>query len=419
YLPTLQWNHVFSLVPSFAVIFLVGLIDDIVALDPWHKLAGQVVAAGLACAYGVQIESVAGHSIGGTWWHIPLTMAWLVGCANAFNLIDGVDGLAAGVGLFATLTTLVAALLEANSSLALATALLAGALLGFLRYNFNPASIFLGDCGSLPIGFLLGCFGIIWSQKAATLLGMTAPLIALCIPILEVGLSIVRRLLRGQPLFGADRRHIHHRLLDLGFSSRTVALMMYGAAGIAAGCSLLVSVSDTRLGGAVVLLFCVGAWIGVQHLGYGEFEVARHVLFGGVVQRVINGRVTLQQLDAGLASARTTEERWQILTTASRKMGFNELDLDVDGEIRTERLGSVPARKCWKMQIPLYGSGAAGFYIPIEAKVHPATLASFAAIVWHKMGAPGELAAPAVMAAPLTAVGVSAGRAPLESVKNV
>src|SRR5437762_8292518 len=107
----------------------------------------------------------------------------------------------------------VAALTQNNAPLALAMAPLVGALLGFLRYNFNPASIFLGDSGSLTIGFLLGCFGVIWSQKSATILGMTAPLMALGIPILDTCLSVVRRFLRHQPIFGGDRDHIHHRLL--------------------------------------------------------------------------------------------------------------------------------------------------------------------------------------------------------------
>jgi UDP-GlcNAc:undecaprenyl-phosphate GlcNAc-1-phosphate transferase len=394
YLPAMQLGQVVRLMPSVAVVFFTGLLDDIRELKPWQKLPGQILAAAFACSAGVKIESLAGHSIASAWWCAPLTVVWLVGCTNAFNLIDGVDGLAAGIGLFATLTTMISALLGANLALALATAPLAGALLGFLRYNFNPATIFLGDCGSLSIGFLLGCYGVIWSQKSATLLGMTAPLIALCIPILEAGLSVVRRLLRGQPIFGADRRHMHHRLLDLGLSTRRVVLLMYGVAGIAAGCSLLVTVSDGRFGGPVVLLFCLGAWIGVQHLGYGEFEVARHVLFGGVVQRVINAQVSLKQLDAGLAAAKTTDEQWKILTETSQKMGFNGLGLDLDGRNWRECHGSVPGSECWQMRIPLNGSGAAQFSIPIDAPIHPAMLASFASIVWRSLGGPHTAAAP-------------------------
>src|SRR6185503_5672519 len=109
-------------------------------------------------------------------WAIPVTIFWLLACTNAFNLVDGMDGLAAGVGIFATLTIIVSALIQGNVALAMAAIPLAGCLLGFLRYNFNPATIFLGDSGSLLIGFLLGCYGVIWTEKTATLLGMMAPL---------------------------------------------------------------------------------------------------------------------------------------------------------------------------------------------------------------------------------------------------
>ena len=137
-----------GLVPAAIVVFMVGLLDDLVGLKSWEKLIGQVFAACLAYSGGVQVLGVAGYAAPG-WWTLPITVVWLVACSNAFNLIDGMDGLATGVGLFAAFTTLAAALLNNNALLALAVAPLVGALLAFLRYNFNPASIFLGDCGSL------------------------------------------------------------------------------------------------------------------------------------------------------------------------------------------------------------------------------------------------------------------------------
>src|ERR1017187_9291352 len=214
-----------ALLPAILVAFATGLLDDIFGLKPWMKLLGQVLAAALACNAGVQIHGIGGHSFGGTWWQIPLTIFWLIGCS------DGLEGLAGGVGLFATATAFLSALLNGNIALAFVTAPLLGALLGFLPYNFNPASIFMGDCGSLTVGFLLGCFGVIWSQKSATLLGMTAPLIALAIPLLDTALAVARRFLRHQPVFGADRGHIHHRLLARGFTPRRVAYVLYASAG--------------------------------------------------------------------------------------------------------------------------------------------------------------------------------------------
>ena len=184
---------------------IIGILDDLIGIEPWHKLIGQIIAGGLAYWAGIHVQGFGGYNLG-PWWSIPLTILWLVGCTNAINLIDGIDGLATGVALFATCTTLIAALLQHNLALALAVVPLAGCLLGFLRYNFNPATIFLGDSGSLFIGFLLGYFSVLWSQKAATMLGMTAPLIALSVPLLDTGLAIFRRFLRRQPIFGADPR---------------------------------------------------------------------------------------------------------------------------------------------------------------------------------------------------------------------
>ena len=169
------------------------------------------------------------------------------------------DGLAAGVGVFATLTSFVAALIHGSLDLAFVTAPLVGALLGFLRYNFNPASIFLGDSGSLLIGFLLGCFGMMWGQKSATAIGMTAPLIALAIPFLDTGLAIARRYLRAQPIFAPDRSHIHHRLLDQGLTPRRTAVMLYGICGLCAVLAILQDVAYRGYGGLVIIIFSARA----------------------------------------------------------------------------------------------------------------------------------------------------------------
>jgi len=177
---------VLNLLPAVIAILLTGLLDDILDLRPWSKLGGQAFAGALAYAGGVRIHSMAGLEF--PWWLEPLiTIAWLVLCANAFNLIDGIDGLATGLGILASLSIFLSGLMKGDLSLALATAPLIGALLGFLRYNFNPASIFLGDCGSLFIGFLLGCYGVIWSEKSTALFGMATPLMALALPYSMLG----------------------------------------------------------------------------------------------------------------------------------------------------------------------------------------------------------------------------------------
>jgi len=145
-------------------VFVIGLIDDLIGLTPRQKLAGQALAAALVCWMGLYLGRSSGFTIAPE-WGIPLTMMWLVGCSNAFNLIDGADGVAAGIGLLGAITTMLAGIYYGDPRMVLMTAPLVGALLGFLRYNFNPASIFLGDCGSLWIGFMLGCCGVMWSEN--------------------------------------------------------------------------------------------------------------------------------------------------------------------------------------------------------------------------------------------------------------
>jgi UDP-GlcNAc:undecaprenyl-phosphate GlcNAc-1-phosphate transferase len=150
---------------------------------------------------------------------LPVTIVWIVGCTNAINLIDGLDGLAAGISLFAALTMLVAALIGHNYPMALVAVPLVGALLGFLRYNFNPASIFLGDCGSLSLGFILSCCGVVWSEKSTTIVGLATPLLVFAVPLLDAGMSIFRRFLNNKRIFGADSEHIHHKLLSKGINA--------------------------------------------------------------------------------------------------------------------------------------------------------------------------------------------------------
>jgi len=237
---------VLRLLPALAVVFGVGLIDDIVSTRPWVRLAAETFAAILAWIGGIRILAIASHSFSGDVESLVFTVFWIVVCTNAINLIDGVDGLAAGVSLFASITMLIAALLNHNYPMALAVVPLAGALLGFLRYNFAPASIFLGDCGSLTIGFLLGCFGAVWAEKSTTLLGLTAPLIVLAIPLLDVGLAVARRLLRGKPIFVADGNHIHHKLLSRGLTPRHLLFVIYGICAVGSVASLLLTINHNE-----------------------------------------------------------------------------------------------------------------------------------------------------------------------------
>ena len=369
-----QLSLVWKLLPGAALAFGIGLLDDLFNLRAWIKLLGQLGAAGLACVGGVRILSIGGAPTE-AWWNVPLTNLWLLACMNAFNLVDGLDGLAAGVGLFATLTVFTAAIMQHNMVLAVATFPLAGAVLAFLCYNFNPATIFLGDSGSLLIGFLLGCYAAIWSNKSATLLGMTAPLMALSIPLVDVALAIVRRFLRRQPIFAADRGHIHHRLLDRGLTPRRVVLVLYGLCGLAAAFSLLQSLLHS-FSGALILLFCVFMLLGIQYLGYAEFDLAGRLLFSGEFQRTVSAQLDLRKFRAALAAAATPANCWEIIRDACGKFGFQQARLSLGGQI-FEDSPSETDSPGWTMRVPLTNRDYVVLSRPFTSAVLPMAVAPF------------------------------------------
>jgi UDP-GlcNAc:undecaprenyl-phosphate/decaprenyl-phosphate GlcNAc-1-phosphate transferase len=344
------------LLPAVLIIFGVGLADDIFDLKAWYKLAGQVVAAIFVWGEGVRLYAIEGHPFP-TVVSLFLTVLWIVACSNAVNLIDGVDGLAAGAALFATITSLIAGLLHGNMALAFATAPLAGALVGFLRFNFNPASIFLGDCGSLTLGFVLGCYGIVWSEKSTTLIGMTAPLLALAVPLLDVSVSIARRFLRQQPIFRGDYHHIHHKLLSRGLTPRRVVLILYGFCGMAAAASLIITEARRQYQGLVIVLVSVTAWFGLQHLGYSEFAAAGRIVLKGGFRRLLNAHIHLMGFEQELADCTTIDRCWDVLCSAYPNFGFSGIELEGDYPKRHGVLSGD-----WLVQIEMQRHGRMRFY---------------------------------------------------------
>jgi UDP-GlcNAc:undecaprenyl-phosphate GlcNAc-1-phosphate transferase len=357
-------HHAWTILPAAVVTFGTGLLDDLVSLKPRTKIAGQTLAALLACASGIQIRNLGGHAIHNTWWQVPLTVLWLAGCTNAINLIDGLDGLAAGVGLTATAAAFLTALLTGNAALTILTAPLLGALLGFLPYNFNPASIFMGDSGSNTIGFLLGCFAIMWSHGCATLPMMAAPLIALAIPILDTALAIFRRFLRQQPVSEADRGHIHHRLLSRGFSPRRVACILYVAGGLLAGLSILLT-TGAYSGGPVLAAFGILIWMALRYLRYDEFTSVRNIFFGGVVRRALSTDLFLRQLEGDVSSAASIDECWFALQSIGPRLGLSSATMHVYGRTFSAQFSdSQTAGDCWNMTVSLNGVGTIDLEIP-------------------------------------------------------
>ncbi|MGB3616393.1 MAG: MraY family glycosyltransferase [Elainellaceae cyanobacterium] len=211
--------------------FLIGLADDFFDLSPFVRLAMQALVSSAAWYVGVKIAFIDIPLVGIT--QLPMlvsllaTVIWLVGMANAINWIDGLDGLAAGVSGIAAVVMLIVSLFMSQPAAALIAAALAGGTLGFLRYNFNPAQIFMGDGGAYYIGFTLAGVGIVGLIKSLTTVAVLLPLLILAVPILDMSAVIIDRLWRGKSPFTADNRHLHHRLLNAGLSHRLTVLFIY------------------------------------------------------------------------------------------------------------------------------------------------------------------------------------------------
>jgi len=313
---------VLHILPALLIVFLLGLVDDIISLSPWIKLAVEVVAAVVAWLGGIHVSSVESHPFSAV-LSFAVTIVWIVGCTNAINLIDGLDGLAAGISLFAALTMLVAALIGHNVPMALVAVPLVGALLGFLRYNFNPASIFLGDCGSLSLGFILSCCGVVWSEKSTTIVGLTTPLLVFAVPLLDAGMSIFRRFLNNKRIFGADSEHIHHKLLSKGLTPPRVALMLYAICALGAGVSLLLTANHDHYRGLIIILVCISCWLGLQRLGYKEFGVMGRALLGGGFRTFLGAQLALEAFEHEMRRDMSLEQSSELLCQKYPHFGFS------------------------------------------------------------------------------------------------
>jgi UDP-GlcNAc:undecaprenyl-phosphate GlcNAc-1-phosphate transferase len=320
------------LVPA-CLVFLLGLYDDMRGLGPYVKFGVQGVAATILWLGGFRILDlpVLFGSRQFPWFiGLALTIVWVLGITNAFNLIDGLDGLAAGSAMFSTLVVFVVALLSQSSLVALMTVALTGAILGFLRFNFNPATIFLGDSGSLFIGFLLSALALEGAQKAPTVIAVAIPVVSFGLPILETSLSVLRRLIGGRPVFTADREHIHHKLLQLGLSHREVVIVLYAVSALFGLLSLFLLWPTGSSLGLVLAVLGTGIWLGVQHLGYPEFGEIRRVAQRTLEQRqIVINNLAIRRATAELRVARNYEQICRILTAAFSSNDFDAFDLNV------------------------------------------------------------------------------------------
>ena len=319
-----------------SIIFLFGLIDDFRGLNAYLKFAVQVGAAVILYCSGLGITYVsiaAGHPHLGWLVGLPLTILWVLWITNAFNLIDGLDGLAAGSALFSTLVTCVVAMIFHNDAILFMTLVLAGAITGFLRYNFNPASIFLGDCGSLLIGFLLSAIAITGSQKSPTVVAVAIPIVSLGLPIVDVAVAVVRRFLSRKRLFDADREHIHHKLLGRGVSHRQAVLLLYGVSACFGLLSLFLLSPHGTAVATVLAVVGIGVLIGVQQLRYPEFlELGRAANRTLNQRNVIANDVGIRRALEALGSCTTLAQFCQTLQHCLKPAGFDGFGLQLSSE---------------------------------------------------------------------------------------
>lgn len=335
----------------------VGALDDLRGVRAHYKLLAQIAAGVLAFALGFQIRAIYLPFIGtldmGV-FALPVTLLWIVGITNAVNLIDGLDGLAAGVAFFAALTSFIVAYVSGSTFVALLMASLMGALIGFLFFNFNPARIFMGDSGSYFIGYMLATISLAGAvqQKASTAISLLVPVLALGVPIFDTLFSMTRRVLERRPLFSPDRGHVHHRLLDLGLTHRRAVMLLYGVSVLLAAGAIGVSLGRAWQVGAALFSVSVVFVALVRFLGYFEYlhgrrrqkahlydeptEQLRHV--------VPNALLLLEQ-------ARTDEQVLQALTAvldggplACVRLLVGENELSRWGNPRSEAPGREAAR---------------------------------------------------------------------------
>ncbi|MBE7480996.1 MAG: undecaprenyl/decaprenyl-phosphate alpha-N-acetylglucosaminyl 1-phosphate transferase [Polyangiaceae bacterium] len=303
----------YGLLAGAAIMCVVGAVDDTRGLRAMHKLIAQVACALIAFAAGFRIEAISLPFVGSLSMGIfalPITVAWIVGITNAVNLIDGLDGLAAGVVFFAAVTNFTVAYISSSVFVAVLMAAMMGALIGFLFYNFNPARIFMGDSGSYFLGYVLATASLAGAaQKASTTVSLLVPVVALGVPIFDTLFSVVRRWLERRPLFSPDRGHIHHRLIDMGLTHRRAVLILYGVSIVLTVSAVGISLGRSWEVGVALLAVTVVMTGLIRSVGYFEYLVLRKRQKSRLYERHTERlRRAIPELPAALAATRSEDD---------------------------------------------------------------------------------------------------------------
>lgn len=263
-------REIMGLLAGGTVILIIGIIDDLMQLPAKVKLLGQIIAAAVLVLFDIRIEWITnpfGDMIYVEYLSIPLTIMWVVSLTNTVNLIDGLDGLAAGVSTIASVTILLVALQQNFWTVAILSAALAGSALGFLQHNFNPAKIFMGDTGSMFLGYMLAAVSILGTVKSAATIALIVPIVALGLPIMDTAFAIIRRYMSGKPIFKPDKGHLHHRLLEMGLTQKQAVLLMYVISGCLGLSAIALTEVNRALGTLIVLALLGIAFFGAKKIG--------------------------------------------------------------------------------------------------------------------------------------------------------
>ncbi len=345
------------------LLFLVGLVDDVRGLSPGAKSIAQFAAAAIMWYFGLRLDSIAlgyGHGVATGILGFPLLMLWIIGVTNAFNFIDGLNGLAGGIAVVACLAIIAVASALGNFWVLLPAVVLIGALLGFLPYNFPKGRIFMGDAGSLSIGFLLAVLTLEGSVNQFGSVLVVVPILAVFVPLLDGALAIIRRWLRHVPLSGADARHIHHRLIALGLTRQKTTMILWALAASMAGFGLLIALTAPFVAASVAILGLVGVCVlviyGTNLLSYHELVVAGEVLLSGPsrARRVISDQIRVLDLTQQLQRAATVHDVSELLSDAAASFGF--LGMELTGQdLALDRIADhiMSATWAWKLDYPI------------------------------------------------------------------
>jgi UDP-GlcNAc:undecaprenyl-phosphate/decaprenyl-phosphate GlcNAc-1-phosphate transferase len=297
------------------VLGALGVADDTIGVRARNKFAAQLLVAVFAYAMGFRIEAVSVPLLG-VWemgvFALPITALWIVGVVNAVNLIDGLDGLAAGVIFFAALTNFVVAVIGQQVFVAVVMAAIMGAMVGFLFYNFNPAHIFMGDSGSYFLGYLLATASLTGAmQKTSTAVSLLVPMVALGVPIFDTLFSMLRRTLERRSMFSPDRGHVHHRLIDMGITHRRAVMLLYGVSILLMVSAIAIALGRSWESGVALLVASVVLTGLIRFVGYFEYvRMRRRAVTRSYDARTRRLGQWVPGLSLELAAAQTEEQIW-------------------------------------------------------------------------------------------------------------